>query len=335
MKQPKVPLRWRILSLSVLAGIVMVPAGLAGTAQAAYSGNDGRIAFVRGGDIYTITPGGSGLHRLTANGHSSGPRWSPTGRRIAYLRNGNLWIMNADGTHQAQVTNAAPASTDARPTWSPNGRYLAFVKTAKGQSSGYLTRYDTVGGAFRTFVTSAESGALRVRALPTAVAWQFTAEGDSALVYEGADRTLCPSQFRFCLAAVTYPSQSIYQGGDPSLEYAHSNSTRFRDPDWYPNRPPFATGLLASVVKCPAGSSCTHLGIQPSLAFPLPAMVLPGAYQAVFAPTGTQIAYVKNVTGTPTIFTTASTSTRPPRPGTKLTTGTEPDWQPVPRPADR
>jgi hypothetical protein len=59
-------------------------------------------------------------------------------------------------------------------------------------------------------------------------------------------------------------------------------------------------------------------------------MVLPGAYQAVFAPTGTQVAYVKNVTGTPTIFTTARTRTSPIRPGARLTTGTEPDWQPVP-----
>ncbi len=130
---------------------------------------------------------------------------------------------------------------------------------------------------------------------------------------------------------MTFPSQSAYLGGDPSLEYAHSNATRFRDPDWYPNHPPFATGVLVSVAKCPAGSSCTHVGIEPALTFPLPPVVLPGAYQAVFDPAGTKIAYVRNVTGTPTIFTTADTAGHPPRPGARLTTGTEPDWQPLPR----
>jgi hypothetical protein len=178
----------------------------------------------------------------------------------------------------------------------------------------------------------AESGALKVSALPTAVAWQWTAEGDSALLYEATGKKLCPPHFKFCLAAVTFPSQSSHTGGDPSLEYAHSNTTRFRDPDWYPNHPPFATGVLVSIAKCPSGSGspCTHIGIEPSLDFPLRPMVLPGAYQAVFAPTGTQVAYVKNVTGTPTIFTTARTRTSPIRPGARLTTGTEPDWQPVP-----
>ncbi len=312
-------------SLAGLAGI----ACLAGTAHAAYSGANGRIAFVRGGDIYTIQPSGAGLRRLTSDGHSSGPRWSPAGTRIAFLRSGNLWVMNADGSHLAQITRAAPAFTDARPTWSPNGRYLAFVKTARGAKSGYLTRYDTATRTSRTFITSSESGALRVTALPAPVAWQVTAEGDSALLFEGTGHVLCPASFKFCLAAVTFPSQSAYVGGDPSLEYAHANTTRFSDPDWYPRRPPFATGVIVSVAKCPAGAPCTHVGIEPSLNFPLPATVLPGGYQAVFAPNATRLAYVKNVRGTPTIFTTANTPSRPARPGTRLTTGTEPDWQPL------
>ena len=37
-----------------LAALALVGTGLAGTAQAAYPGQDGLIAFVRGGNIYTI-----------------------------------------------------------------------------------------------------------------------------------------------------------------------------------------------------------------------------------------------------------------------------------------
>ncbi len=315
--------------MSALAAFSLLSAGLAGTARAAYSGTDGRIAFVRGGDIYTIKPSGTGLVRLTSNGHSSGPRWSPAGKRIAFVRSGNLWVMNADGGHKTQLTHAAPVYTDARPTWSPNGRYLAFVKTGHGKPTGSLTRYDTITHTAVTFVTTAESGALKVPALPAAVAWQLTEEGESALLFESTAK-LCGSSFRFCLAAVTFSSQSRYLGGDPSVEYGHANTTRFSDPDWYPRRPPFATGVIVSVAKCPAGAPCTHVGIEPSLRFPLPATVLPGSYQAVFAPDATRIAYVRDVSHSPTIFTTASNASSRPRPGTRLTTGTEPDWQPLP-----
>ncbi len=328
MSQPVIR-RWAS-GLSALAAVTLLSAGLAGTAHAAYSGNNGRIAFVRGGDIYTIQPSGTGLRRLTSSGHSSGPRWSPAGKRIAYVRGGNLWVMNADGSQKTQLTHAAPAYTDARPTWSPNGRYLAFVKTGRAKPTGFLTRYDTVAHTLVTFVTSAESGALKVPALPAAVAWQLTAEGDSALLFESTAK-LCGSSFKFCLAAVTFSGQSRYLGGDPSVEYGHANTTRFRDPDWYPRNPPFATGVLVSVSKCPPGAPCTHVGIEPALRFPLPAVVLPGGYQAVFAPNATRIAYVRDVSHTPAIFTTASTPARPPRPGARLTAGTEPDWQPLPR----
>lgn len=326
MRQGILSRSWRGV-LSALTLIALVGAGSAGTAQAAYHGRDGRIAFVRGGDIYTIAPGGTGLRRLTSNGHSSGPRWSPAGKRIAYVRSGNLWIMNADGSGNKQITTAAPAVTDARPSWSPNGQYLAFVKTARGRSVGYLTRYDTVARTFRTFVTSAESGSLSVTALPTAVAWQTTAEGYSALLFEGTGK-LCGSPLRFCLDLLTFPRQSSYQGGDPSYENGHTNTTRFRDPDWYPDHPPFATGVLVSVARCPAGATCTHVGIETSLRYPLPPTVLPGGYQAVCSPSARRIAYVKDVRGVPTIFITAKSSR--PASGTKLTTGTEPDWQPLP-----
>src|SRR4051812_22086234 len=54
------------------------------------------IAYVRGGDIYVGK--GSAEKRLTTGGGHSRPRWSPDGRRIAYLTGAQLWTMNADGT---------------------------------------------------------------------------------------------------------------------------------------------------------------------------------------------------------------------------------------------
>lgn len=163
-----------------LTALGLLGTGLAGTAQAAYPGQDGLIAFVRGGAIYRIATDGSGLTPLTSDGRDSGPRWSPDGQQIAYLDRGNLWIMSASGHDQAQITRAAPAYTDARPSWSPNGRYLAFVKTRHGRAYGYLTRYNTVTRGFATFSVPYHSEAptvrqVKVTARPAPVAWGWAA----------------------------------------------------------------------------------------------------------------------------------------------------------------
>src|SRR5207253_7159902 len=56
---------------------------------------------------------------------SAGPRWSPDGKRIAYTTGGQVWTMDADGSHRDQVTKI---STDAGgPLWSPDGKWIAFV----------------------------------------------------------------------------------------------------------------------------------------------------------------------------------------------------------------
>ena len=52
--------------------------------------------------IYVANVDGSGQTRLTDN--SSGleldPRWSPDGRRIAFITDSGLYVANADGTSE-------------------------------------------------------------------------------------------------------------------------------------------------------------------------------------------------------------------------------------------
>lgn len=310
-----------------LAANVLPRTELAGARPAAYMGSEGRIAFVRHGDIYSIEPSGSGLRLLAGGGHDAGPRWSPNGSKLAYLDGGNLWVMHADGSHKHQITSGAPKFTDGRPSWSPSGRYLAFVRTAQHARQGLLTRYDTLSGHFVTFTTMIPPPTLiKVPARPgTAVAWQRTVTDGVVgyfLLYEGIGPTCEPTTS--CLAALGFDHESQFSNGEPSLEDSAPLPKRFTDPDWYPIRPDFAIDVLVSVASCPV-SGCTHTGIQLTITSPL---ILPGAYQAVYSPTGAHIAFVRNGRSGPQI-SIKQVSPVVARTSRVLTAGTEPDWQPT------
>jgi Tol biopolymer transport system component len=107
-----------------LLGVVLT----APTAVATPPGHDGRIAFVRHDQIFTVSPSGGHVRQLTRVGHNTHPKWSPNGRRIAFVHetaagSADLWVMRATGWGKRQVTHVGNVT---EPTWSPDGRYLAF-----------------------------------------------------------------------------------------------------------------------------------------------------------------------------------------------------------------
>ena len=83
-----------------------------------------------------------GAHRVLPIGHA--PAWSANTERIAYSTRGNLWVADADGTHQSLLERGADS-----PVWAPNGRRLAFSRTgwiwtvrADGRDERRLARGD-------------------------------------------------------------------------------------------------------------------------------------------------------------------------------------------------
>jgi len=328
----------------VAVGAPLIGLAPAGAVPQAYLGSDGRIAYVHKGDIYSlefkpVKPFAFDRRRLTWTGHVSGPRWSPNGAHLAYLYRGNLWIMNANGSHKTQITRSAPAFTDSRPTWSPNGRYLAFVRTRRQRSYGYLIRYDTVRHQFATFTTAVNGHLTSVSALPSAVAWTWALNAanhrESLIAFQGA-ALQCPKPYKYCLDTLGFAHQGQYSGGTVSPE-GSSGTTRLSDPDWNavsPTSPkPFpAVNLLTTVLDC-ATSPCTA-GL--SLTIGGAVQQIPGtpAYDGVFAPgatpTGGYIAYVENLaTGGSYIYLAGIPFILNDWHPIPLTAGSEPDWQPT------
>ena len=123
------------------------------TAEGVLSPDGKKIVFtsLKDGDldIYTMNVDGTDVRRLTSTpGYDGGPWWSPDGKRIVYrahhpkdslelaqyrelLAQGlirpskvELFVMNADGSDNRQVTNLGGANFG--PSWSPDGTKIIF-----------------------------------------------------------------------------------------------------------------------------------------------------------------------------------------------------------------
>jgi TolB protein len=58
-----------------------------------------------------------------------GPTFSPSGRRIAYVRDDQtLWVVDVDGSHRRRIAHVlGEMRFGTNPSWSPNGRWIAFM----------------------------------------------------------------------------------------------------------------------------------------------------------------------------------------------------------------
>jgi dipeptidyl aminopeptidase/acylaminoacyl peptidase len=92
-----------IALLAILAGNGLIAFGQSGTAPA----------------VDAFDPATGAMRQLVLG---SAPAWSPDGLRLAYARNGQIYVANADGTGETAVG----AGSD--PSWSPDGSALAVAR---------------------------------------------------------------------------------------------------------------------------------------------------------------------------------------------------------------
>jgi TolB protein len=145
------------------------------TAEGVVSPDGKKIVFtsLKDGDldIYTMNVDGTDMRRLTTQpGYDGGPWWSPDGTKIVYRawhpvdsalvtyrellaqrlvrpNRMELWIMNADGSGQRQITQLGGANFG--PSWTPDGKGLIFSSNYKQPRSGnfdlFLVSLDGTG----------------------------------------------------------------------------------------------------------------------------------------------------------------------------------------------
>jgi Ca2+-binding RTX toxin-like protein len=128
MKMTKLDHKGMIATLctAVLAAVLLALAVTA-PADAAFPGTNGKIAFQRDGDVWTMNGDGTGVTKLTTNYNGEyNPAVSPDGSRIAYEFLRGIWVMNADGSDKKMLTDGN--ATDEDPTWSADGTRIAFSR---------------------------------------------------------------------------------------------------------------------------------------------------------------------------------------------------------------
>jgi dipeptidyl aminopeptidase/acylaminoacyl peptidase len=90
-------------------------------------------------DIWIVPSRGGEPRRLTTSPASdSQPRWSPDGKRIAFVsgRSGGpqIWTINPSGGEAAQLTTLSTGASGV--LWSPDGRFIAFTSSVYPDCAG-------------------------------------------------------------------------------------------------------------------------------------------------------------------------------------------------------
>ncbi len=156
-----------------------------------FSPDGSKILFTRNGrdaneffddDIWVMNADGSNRTNLSNlyNTHSSRGEWSPDGSMIVFhsnrdgANNYNIYVMFADGTHQAPLTTNT--AHDTEPTWRIPAPAAVSGRITDGKGNGIFNAYVTLTGAggFVRTVSTDTSGYYRFEGVEVAETYTFS-----------------------------------------------------------------------------------------------------------------------------------------------------------------
>jgi TolB protein len=175
---------------NVVAAALFVALCMAGAAQAAFPGSNGKLVFrsnrTGNADIYTSNADGTNRVNLTRNpAEDVDPRWSPDGLRIVFASNRTglfqIYTMNGDGSNLRQITGLA-AGDAHRPSWTPGGQILFQSDAANPGNSRDLYLVNADGTGLKN-LTSSTSDEFSAAAAPRGNRLAFTSNADAGLYH--------------------------------------------------------------------------------------------------------------------------------------------------------
>ncbi|HYX27669.1 MAG TPA: hypothetical protein VE863_03810, partial [Pyrinomonadaceae bacterium] len=107
------------------------------------------IAFVSGGDIWTVPAAGGDAHLLVSHpATESRPLYSPDGRKLAFVStrtgNGDIYVLTLDTGDLKRLT--FDDGLELLDGWSPDGRWIYFTSTAFDVGTPDVFRVSSDGG---------------------------------------------------------------------------------------------------------------------------------------------------------------------------------------------
>jgi Tol biopolymer transport system component len=258
-----------------------------------------RLVYVSGDAIFTLDEHTGLSQRLTSDGKTAHPAWSPDGTRIAFTHtSGNwmsadIWVMNADGTGQARVTGG---NVFHSPSWSPRGDALAFA----GDSS--LCVYECA-----IYVQQLAEGSVPRLVAPM-----------------GADPAWSPDGSRIAFVGLSgddgYQSlRLVAPDGSGNVEVTPVDEGAIRSPAWSPD------GTRIAFAKCMRGACDIHTVRPDGSELTRLTNVGNASWHAAWSADGTRIAFTRWSGGVPSIMSVpaAGGAAR-----TLIDPGHSPAWRP-------
>jgi Tol biopolymer transport system component len=216
-------------------GTRQVTNDLLGKGEPSWSPNGQAIAYHAFGYIDVVNADGSNHRRLWSDAaldHGACcAAWSPGGRKIAFVfaragQQGQLWMMNADGSGKRRLLVPPKGRGYTFPTWSPDGKWLAFtysIVPENGSARGYLGIVRSTGrGPIRKIRTgryapwqpdwSRDGSKVVISENEQSIAVVTLRTGKVRHLHEGTSPSWSPNGRRIAFDCGSKPTSAIYRG---------------------------------------------------------------------------------------------------------------------------
>lgn len=230
--------------------------------------HDARLLVAVRGGIVAVAPDGS-RHSVVADAEDAA--YSPDGTLLAFVRAGDLWLANADGTGQRRVTRT-PRVIEWGPAWSRDGTTIVYTASEDGRRQVRALRVSDLStgrlapsGAEEWSATLSRQGRLAfvsTRSGAPAI-YVAAADGDGATAFDAPpaegvtppasvrDLAWSPDGTRLAYTAQDALGQTTVVVDDGTTQTTLSTTTTASNPVWSPAGARIvydeAPGQLASV----------------------------------------------------------------------------------------